>query len=83
MTVHIGMLAASMRSRISAEPTLGGYVERSQALLEKIHEAMGSALWKSLRPNDHEGTCVRSLPEKPPSRRNVVRTGQMRPGRPD
>lgn len=30
------------------EATFGGYVERSQALLDKIHETMGSAMWKSL-----------------------------------
>lgn len=36
--------------------TLGGYVERSQGLLEKIHEAMGSAMWKSLRQKNEGGT---------------------------
>lgn len=34
------------------EVTLEGYVERSQLLLEKIHDAMGHAMWRSLHPKE-------------------------------
>lgn len=37
------------------EATLEGYIERSQVLLEKIHDAMGHAMWGALRPKEQGG----------------------------